>query len=149
MALIRVAIKFLRLFETQHMVNLGQKTAILGHWYWAQKKKNHPIQTKYHDTKKVSKKLTRKKLIPKWYHKNCQIFNLRLIILIWEVSLRCLEIISDVVKDLKIVNISLTRENEAIIEKKKLKSPKMVSFRVMKVSKKSQNPRFFCFPKSP
>ena len=135
--------------ETQHMVNLGQKTAILGHWYWAPKKKTTQIRQKYHDTTKVSKKLTRKKLIPKWYHENCHIFKLRLIILIWEVSLRCLEIISDAVQDLKIVNISLTRENEAIIEKKILKSPKTVSFRVMKVSKKSQNPRFFCFPKSP
>ena len=64
-------------------------------------------------------------------------------------SLRCLEIISDAVQDLKIVNISLTRENEAIIEKKILKSPKIVSFRVMKVSKKSQNPRFFAFKNHP
>ena len=30
------------LCETQHMVNLGQKTAFFGHWYWAHNKKKPP-----------------------------------------------------------------------------------------------------------
>ena len=52
--------------------------------------------------------------------------------------------ISDDVKDLKIAYIFLTRENEAVNEKKGPKPLKIASLRVMKMSKKSQKPRFFC-----
>ena len=44
------------IFETLLMVNLGQKTAVFGCWYLAQKKKYHPNRWKNLDTKKVSEK---------------------------------------------------------------------------------------------
>ena len=84
-------------------------------YYWSlilcTKKKNTQIRQSIMIPKKYQKNWPDKSWYPNGITKTCHIFKLHLIILIWEVSLGCLEIISDSVKDLKIVNISLRREN--------------------------------------